>query len=159
MIKLTLLTMKIPVKLIRYGIIATLFGLLMGGLVVVGTYLYLNPKLPAIDTLKDVQLQVPLRIYSSEGVLIAEYGEMKRIPLDYAQFPPAMVQAILAAEDGRFFEHPGVDAYGLLRAVFVLITTGKKGQGGSTITMQVARNFFLSKERPTVERSTKSCSL
>lgn len=139
--------MKIPVKLIRYGLIATLFGLLMGALVILSTYLYLNPKLPAIDTLKDVQLQVPLRIYSSEGVLIAEYGEMKRIPLDYAQFPPSMVQAILAAEDARFFEHPGVDAYGLLRAVFVLITTGKKGQGGSTITMQVARNFFLSKEK------------
>ncbi len=139
--------MKKSAKLLKYALIASLLAAIVGAVAVYGTYLYLNPKLPAIDTLKDVQLQVPLRIYSSEGVLIAEYGEMKRVPLEYSQFPPAMVQAILAAEDSRFFEHPGVDYLGLLRAVGVLITTGKKGQGGSTITMQVARNFFLSKKK------------
>jgi penicillin-binding protein 1A len=147
MIKFTLPYMKIPAKLIRYGIIAALVGILIGFVTVAATYLYLNPKLPAIDSLKDVQLQVPLRIYSAEGKLMAEYGEMKRVPLQYDEFPPAMIHAVLAAEDDRFFEHPGVDYQGLLRAAAHLITTGKKGQGGSTITMQVARNFFLSRER------------
>jgi len=147
MIKFTVHYMKIPVKLIRYGILAILTGILVGFITVTATYFYLNPKLPAIDSLKDVQLQVPLRIYSAEGRLMAEYGEMKRVPLQYEEFPPAMIQAVLAAEDDRFFEHPGVDYQGLLRAAAHLITTGKKGQGGSTITMQVARNFFLSRER------------
>lgn len=147
MIKFTVHHMKIPVKLIRYGILATLVGILVGFITVTATYLYLNPKLPAIDSLKDVQLQVPLRIYSDEGKLMAEYGEMKRVPLRYEEFPPELIQAVLAAEDDRFFEHPGVDYQGLLRAAAHLITTGKKGQGGSTITMQVARNFFLSRER------------
>jgi penicillin-binding protein 1A len=114
---------------------------------VLATYLYLNPRLPPIDSLKDVQLQVPLRVYSTEGALIAEYGEMKRVPLEYEQFPEFMIQAILAAEDSRFFEHPGVDYQGLMRAAVHLVTTGQRGQGGSTITMQVARNFFLSREK------------
>lgn len=146
MIKLTLPTMKIPVKLIRYGIITSLTGIVLGGLVILGTYLYLNPKLPAVDVLKDVQLQVPLRVYTSDGVLMAEFAEMKRIPLQYEQFPQRMVQAVLAAEDDRFFEHPGVDYKGLLRAVFHLVTTGQKGSGGSTITMQLARNTLITRE-------------
>ncbi len=139
--------MKIPTKLIRYAFFAFLLMGLAAMLTVYGAYLYLNPKLPAVETLKEVQLQVPLRIYSAEGKLIAEYGKMKRIPLEYDEFPPAMIQAILSAEDSRFFEHPGVDYQGLLRAAVHLITTGQRGQGGSTITMQVARNFFLSRER------------
>ncbi len=146
MTKLTLPEMKIPVKLIRYGIISSLIGILLGGLAILGTYLYLNPKLPAVDVLKDVQLQVPLRVYTSDGVLMAEFAEMKRIPLQYEQFPQRMVQAVLAAEDDRFFEHPGVDYKGILRAVFHLVTTGKKGSGGSTITMQLARNTLITRE-------------
>lgn len=139
--------MKKPTKLIRYGFIAALFMVISGAAAIIGTYLYLNPKLPEIGTLKDVQLQVPLRIYSNDGKLIAEYAEMKRIPLEYEQFPKTMVQAVQAAEDARFFEHPGVDYQGLMRAAVHLITTGQRGQGGSTITMQVARNFFLTRER------------
>ncbi|MGD8483332.1 MAG: penicillin-binding protein 1A [Thioalkalispiraceae bacterium] len=110
-------------------------------------YVYITPGLPDIDTLKDVKLQVPLRVYSREGDLIAEFGEMKRSPLSYEEFPPKLIEAVLAAEDDRFFEHPGVDYQGILRAAFHLIRTGEKGQGGSTITMQVARNFFLSREK------------
>ena len=112
-----------------------------------GIYAYLAPKLPDIDTLKDVQLQVPLRVFAKNGDLIAEFGEMKRSPLEYNQFPPLLIKAILAAEDYRFFEHPGVDYQGILRAAFNLIRTGERSQGGSTITMQVARNFFLSSEK------------
>ena len=147
MTRVTLHYMKKPRKLIRYSLLAVLLIALIGAITAFGTFLYLNPKLPAIDTLKDVQLQVPLRIYSSEGALIAEYGEMKRIPLQYDEFPQTMIQAVLAAEDSRFFEHPGVDYQGLTRAAINLLLTGKKGQGGSTITMQVARNFFLSKKK------------
>jgi penicillin-binding protein 1A len=139
--------MKKITLLVRYGLMATLIMVAMGGLGTLGIYLYINPSLPAIDSLKDVQLQVPLRVYSADGLLIAEYGEIKRVPLEYGEFPPAMTQAVMAAEDSRFFEHPGVDYQGLLRAAAHLVTTGERGQGGSTITMQVARNFFLSRER------------
>ena len=122
-------------------------GGLLAGLFIGGAYFYLSPRLPDIETLKDVQLQVPLRVYAKSGELIAEFGEMKRTPLKYEEFPKYLINAVLAAEDDRFFEHPGVDYQGILRAVVHLIKTGKKGQGGSTITMQVARNFFLSREK------------
>ena len=120
---------------------------LLGTLGLLAAYIYITPQLPEIDTLKDVQLQVPLRVYARDGELIAEFGEMKRTPLEYKEFPPKLIQAVLAAEDDRFFEHPGVDYQGILRAAYHLIRTGEKGQGGSTITMQVARNFFLSREK------------
>ncbi|MCF6236175.1 MAG: penicillin-binding protein 1A [Gammaproteobacteria bacterium] len=115
--------------------------------VVLGTYLYLTPKLPTTDHLKETQLQVPLRIYTQDSKLIGEFGEKKRIPVRYPELPNMMVKAVLSAEDDRFFEHPGVDYQGILRAAFILMTTGEKAQGGSTITMQVARNFFLSPEK------------
>ncbi len=129
-------------------VLAILAGLSVVAVVVVfGGYLYLTPKLPTIDHLKDVQLQVPLRVYTQDGSLIGEFGEMKRIPIRYEELPEMMVKAVLSAEDDRFFEHPGVDYQGILRAAFMLIATGEKIQGGSTITMQVARNFFLSPEK------------
>ncbi len=113
----------------------------------IALYLYLEPELPSIEGLSDIQLQVPLRIYSSEGGLIAEYGEKRRSPKSIDQIPLQMRQAFLAAEDDRFYEHPGVDYQGILRAMMVLATTGERGQGGSTITMQLARNFYLSREK------------
>ncbi len=126
---------------------ATLVISLAGFIGLTAIYLYLAPKLPDIEALKDVRLQVPLRVFSRDGLLIAEYGEMKRVPLRYDQFPPQLIHAVLAAEDNRFFEHPGVDYQGLIRAFIHLVQTGERGQGGSTITMQVARNFFLSREK------------
>ncbi len=113
----------------------------------VGGYLYLAPTLPDVNQLREVQFQVPLRVYARSGELIAEFGEMKRTPLEYNQIPKSMIQAVIAAEDNRFFEHHGVDIVGLFRATYNLVKTGQKGQGGSTITMQVARNFFLSREK------------
>ena len=112
-----------------------------------GLYWYLVPKLPPTDSLKDVQLQEPLRVFSRDGRLIAEFGEKRRTPLKFEQIPPLMVKAVLAAEDERFYQHPGVDWQGLTRAVVHVIRTGEKGPGGSTITMQVARNFFLGREK------------
>jgi len=134
-------------RLRRILLISTLAATLLGSVGLLSLYLYLEPKLPSIETLKDVRLQVPLRVYSKDGRVIAEFGEMKRVPLRYEQFPPELVHAFLAAEDNRFFEHPGVDYQGLLRAAVHLLRTGERGQGGSTITMQVARNFFLSREK------------
>ena len=113
----------------------------------VGGYFYLNPKLPSIDGLSNVQLQVPLRIYSSDGALMGEFGEKRRTPKQLDKIPQLMQQAFLSAEDDRFFEHPGVDYQGILRAVINLVMTGERGQGGSTITMQLARNFYLSSEK------------
>ncbi len=140
-------------KLFFYGSATALVLFLLGALSVVGLYLYLNPKLPDIETLKDVRLQVPLRVYARDGGLIAEFGETKRSPMRYEEFPPAIINAVLAAEDDRFFEHPGVDYQGILRAAYALIISGgDRRQGGSTITMQVARNFFLSREKTFIRK-------
>ncbi len=108
---------------------------------------YLLPGLPSIETLRDTRLQVPLRVYTREYSLIAEFGEKRRTPVKIADVPDTIKQAFLSAEDDRFYQHPGVDWQGLVRAVMHLLRTGEKGQGGSTITMQVARNFFLSSEK------------
>jgi len=108
---------------------------------------YILPQLPSIETLRDTRMQVPLRVYSADYSLISEFGEKRRIPVTFAEVPDTMIKAILAAEDDRFFQHPGVDWQGLLRAAIQLAKTGEKTQGGSTITMQVARNFFLTREK------------
>ena len=116
-------------------------------LISVSAYLYLSPKLPSVDVLKDVQLQTPLRVFSNDGLLIGEFGEKRRSPIIFDQIPTEFVQAILAAEDGRFFDHHGVDIKGLLRAVSQLLLSGSIQTGGSTITMQVAKNYFLTFEK------------
>lgn len=110
-------------------------------------YLYLETQLPNVESLKTVQLQVPLRIYTQDGKLIQEYGEKRRIPLTYEQIPPTLIHALVATEDQRFFDHSGVDVFGLARATVKMVQTGTKSQGGSTITMQVARNFFLNRKK------------
>ncbi len=117
-----------------------------------GIYWYLAPKLPSAEILRDVRLQVALRVYTRDGKLIAEFGEQHRTPLRRDQIPEQMVQAFIAGEDDRFYEHPGVDWQGLTRAVLYLLRTGEKGPGGSTITMQVARNFFLSREKTYIRK-------
>ena len=137
---------------IRFSKMRTLLTLTIGGVIATaimlsGIYFIVIPKLPSIELLKDIQFQVPLRVYSRDEKLIAEFGEKKRIPLNIEEVPDLLINAVLAAEDDRFFEHPGVDFKGIIRAVFYLLRTGEKGQGGSTITMQVARNFFLSREK------------
>jgi penicillin-binding protein 1A len=139
--------MKLLTKLIKLSMGLAIIGLLLGTASLIGAYLYLEPELPPVEQLRDVRLQVPLRIYSKDQRLIAEFGEKRRIPLNYSETPPTMIKAFLAAEDDRFFEHPGVDYQGILRAALQLIMTGRRSQGGSTITMQVARNFFLSREK------------
>jgi len=139
--------MTISLRILRF-ILASGFAALTAGLIMAAAaYLYITPQLPPIERLKEVQLQVPLRVYTSDGELIAEFGEQRRAPVRYEDLPQAVIAAILATEDDRFFQHPGVDYHGLVRAAVKLISTGQKRQGGSTITMQVARNFFLSSEK------------
>ncbi len=136
------------------GLATTVLGAATFAFVV---WLY-SPDLPSIDVLQDVQLQTPMRVYTRDGRLMAEFGEKRRVPLRLDEVPPAMVQAVIAAEDERFFQHPGVDWRGLVRAVAYLVRTGEKGPGGSTVTMQVARNFFLGREK-TYERKAKEILL
>ncbi|MCS3904142.1 penicillin-binding protein 1A [Methylohalomonas lacus] len=133
--------------MLRFAFNALLGLILLGAAGAAIVALYIVPQLPEIEQLRDVELQVPLRVYSHDSSLIAEFGEMRRSPVDVEDIPPRFIQAFLAAEDDRFFEHPGVDWQGILRAAIELVRTGEKTQGGSTITMQVARNFFLSREK------------
>ena len=112
-----------------------------------GLYLYLSPELPPVEALRDIKLQTPMSVYTKDGKLIGQFGEKKRNPLIYNDIPPLFIKALLAAEDDGFYHHHGIDFSGLLRAVTELLITGEKGSGGSTLTMQVARNYFLSKEK------------
>lgn len=121
--------------------------LILVGIAVISTLYYVQFELPDTAALKNVQLQVPLQIYTNEGKLLATFGEKRRIPIPYAQIPKPLIEAVLATEDQRYFQHPGVDFPGLIRAAIQLVITGRKEQGGSTITMQVARSFYLTRHK------------
>jgi len=110
-------------------------------------YVYLKPALPDVSSLRDVQLQVPLRVYTRDGRLIASIGDQRRIPVSYDQLPKRLIQAFLATEDDRFFQHHGVDWQGILRAAVANFKAGRISQGASTITMQVSRDMFLTPKR------------
>ncbi len=120
---------------------------LLGALGLGVLYWMIAPNLPSVAALREVQLQVPLRVETREGRLIANFGEMRRIPVRIDEIPECVKHAFLAAEDARFYEHPGIDWRGIFRAAW-LLGIGHEGRvpGGSTITQQVARNFFLSSE-------------
>ena len=134
-------------RLARKFIVLLLALCVLSVIAAAGAYYLLAPKLPDTQTLKQTQLQIPLRLFSSEGALMAEFGEKRRVPVEHKDLPERLIQAFLAAEDDRFYQHPGVDYQGIIRAAYSLLMTGEKTQGGSTITMQVARNFFLSNEK------------
>jgi penicillin-binding protein 1A len=112
-----------------------------------GAYQYLRPAMPDVSTIKDIRLRVPLRVYTRDGKLIAQFGEERRIPLSFDAIPTQMINAVLAAEDDNFFRHGGVDYPGLLRAIVRHLLSGEKSEGGSTITMQLARGIFLTPEK------------
>ncbi|MEI8054724.1 MAG: penicillin-binding protein 1A [bacterium] len=123
-------------------------SLVFTGLIVFGgIYFYMVLRLPDVNQLKEMGKQIPLRIYTSDGKFINEFGEKKRIPITLKQVPKQLMQAILDTEDQRFYEHRGVDFLGLLRAAKAFIASGKKSQGGSTITMQVARDFCQNRKK------------
>jgi len=129
-----------------------------GALAVAGFIVTLLPDLPEAEEIRDVQLQVPLRVYADNGELIAEFGEQRREALSIEEVPETLVQAILAAEDDAFYSHPGIDFAGIVRAAIQNFRSGQTRQGASTITMQVARNYFLSREK-TYTRKIKEALL
>src|SRR3984885_11856703 len=137
----------------RYPVlISRICVLLIGAIALIAfanvcAYVYLKPSLPDVESLRDVQLQVPLRVYTRDGKLLAAIGEQRRIPVRYDQLPPKLIQAFLATEDDRFFRHHGVDWQGILRAAVANLKAGGIRQGASTITMQVSRDMFLTPRR------------
>ena len=134
-------------SIFKWLAIFSICAFLLAGIGIGYLYSKIAPELPDVQQLREVQLQMPLRIYTADSDLIAEYGEKRREPVMITQVPDNLKNAIIAAEDQHFYSHPGVAWQGLVRAALHLARTGRKGPGGSTITMQVARNFFLSNER------------
>ena len=134
-------------KLIKICLRGGLAGIVALLLIFAGSYAYYLPQLPSVTSLKDIHLQTPLRIYSDDGKLIAEFGEKRRVPVSFDQISPLLIDAFTSAEDADFYNNSGIDVDSLLRAGWELISTGSIQTGGSTITMQVARNFFLSSKR------------
>ncbi|MBK6739183.1 MAG: penicillin-binding protein 1A [Haliea sp.] len=137
---------------LRFVLRLSVFGLLGALWLVAGVFLYLSPDLPSAEKLRDVQLQTSMLVYSRDGELIGQFGEQKRTPLPFDAIPEQFIKALLAAEDDSYFVHRGVDVMGLLRAASELMLTGEIGSGGSTLTMQVARNYFLSRDRTFIRK-------
>jgi len=134
----------------RFGALAAggvILVTVLGAYALACGYLYLVPSLPSLDAMRNVELQVPLRVYTRTGKLIAQIGEQRRIPVTYDQIPDLVKHAFLAAEDERFFEHHGIDYFGVVRAALIDVISGEKTQGASTITMQAARNMFLTLDK------------
>lgn len=129
-------------------VLLLIVGILLSAAALIGiVFILAYPQLPSLEVLTDYQPKIPLRIYSSDGYLIGEFGEERRDFVHIESVPTVMKQAILAAEDDRFYKHPGIDTLGILRAAFANLVSGGRRQGASTLTMQVARNFFLSSEK------------
>lgn len=139
--------MRIFYKVFKWLSVLAVTGIVAGIIAAASIYYYFSPQLPDVETLREVRFQTPLRVYSADDKLIAEFGEKRRTPISYEQIPEDFVHALQAAEDSRFFEHFGIDIKGLTRAALQLASTGHIQSGGSTITMQVAKNFFLTRER------------
>ncbi|MGF1680979.1 penicillin-binding protein 1A [Photobacterium minamisatsumaniensis] len=134
-------------KFIKRLLILAMICIILGVSTIFGFYFYVKPELPDVATLKNVELQTPMQVFSSDGKLISQFGEKRRIPLSLDEIPPQMINAIIATEDSRYYAHPGIDPIGIARAAFVVATSGSAKQGASTITQQLARNFFLSNEK------------
>jgi len=140
------------VKYIKPLILFSFLSGLLGFAALVGIYFYIKPDLPSVTVLKDVRLQTPMQIYTKDGKLISQYGVKRRIPVKLEEVPKQLVDAIIATEDSRFYEHHGIDPIGIVRAAVSLVLTGEKRQGASTLTMQLARGFFLSREKTYIRK-------
>ena len=134
-------------------ILSTLFTICILGLVAGGVlYFHLKSSLPSVESLKTVELQQPMQIYTADGKLIGEVGEQRRIPVKLENVPQRLQDAFLATEDSRFYDHHGLDPVGIARAIFVAVNNGGASQGASTITQQLARNFFLTPEKTIIRK-------
>ncbi|MCS2171167.1 peptidoglycan glycosyltransferase/peptidoglycan DD-transpeptidase MrcA [Scandinavium sp. TWS1a] len=145
-------------KFVKYLFILAVCCILLGAGSIYGLYKFIEPQLPDVATLRDVRLQIPMQVFSADGELIAQYGEKRRIPVTLSQMPPELTKAFIATEDSRFYEHHGIDPVGIFRAASVALFSGHASQGASTITQQLARNFFLSPEK-TLTRKIKEAFL
>ncbi|MEE9412839.1 MAG: penicillin-binding protein 1A [Methylococcales bacterium] len=145
-------------KLLKLSLVLLVILVILASISGYALYHHYASELPDINDLKQVKYQLPLRVYTEDGKLISQFGDQKRVTVVLNETPESLVNAFLAAEDDRFYEHPGVDYQGLLRAGISYLRTGQKKQGGSTITMQVARNYLLSNEK-TFERKIKEIIL
>ncbi|WP_032549996.1 penicillin-binding protein 1A [Vibrio fortis] len=134
-------------KFIKRLFIFTLVCMILGVSTIFGFYYYVKPELPDVATLRDVELQTPMQVFSQDGKLISQFGEKRRNPVSYDEIPRHLVEALIATEDSRFYDHPGIDPIGITRAAIVVAMSGSAKQGASTITQQLARNFFLSNEK------------
>ena len=139
-------------KYIKPLILFSFLSGVLGVAALVGIYFYIKPDLPSVTVLKDVRLQTPMQIYTKDGKLISQYGVKRRIPVKLEDVPQELIDAILATEDSRFYEHPGIDPIGIVRAAVSLVLTGEKRQGASTLTMQLARGFFLTREKTYIRK-------
>ncbi|WP_350634817.1 PBP1A family penicillin-binding protein [Pseudoalteromonas sp. GW168-MNA-CIBAN-0100] len=135
-------------RTLQFFIICVLIGLIT----LVSLYYYVKPDIPSVQVLKDVQLQTPMQVFTKDGLLINQFGEKRRIPVTIDEIPQTLINAFLATEDNRFYDHIGIDPIGIVRSAVVLISTGEKKQGASTITMQLARNFFLTREKAYIRK-------
>lgn len=135
------------IRLIGYGAMSVIVLSLFGAYSLACSYVYVAPSLPSVEAMRTVEMQVPLRVFTTSGELIAQIGEQRRLPVTYDQVPPLVREAFLAAEDDQFFEHGGVDYLGILRAAVVNLVSNEKAQGASTITQQAARNMFLTLDK------------
>ena len=137
--------------------LSTLFTICILGLVAGGIlYFHLKSSLPSVESLKTVELQQPMQIYTADGKLIGEVGEQRRIPEKLENVPQRLQDAFLATEDSRFYEHHGLDPVGIARAIFVAVNNGGASQGASTITQQLARNFFLTPEKTIIRKAREA---
>lgn len=138
-------------------ILSSLLTIIILGCVVAGIfYVQLKSDLPSVDSLKTVKLQQPMQIYTADGKLIGEVGEQRRIPVKLSDIPQKLIDAVLATEDSRFYEHHGLDPIGIARAISVAVMKGGASQGASTITQQLARNFFLTPEKNIVRKAKEA---
>ncbi|MEM5512967.1 PBP1A family penicillin-binding protein [Pseudoalteromonas sp. AS84] len=135
-------------RTLQFFIICVLIGLIT----LISLYYYVKPDIPSVQVLKDVQLQTPMQVFTKDGLLINQFGEKRRIPVTIDEIPQTLINAFLATEDNRFYDHIGIDPIGIVRSAVVLISTGEKKQGASTITMQLARNFFLTREKAYIRK-------
>ena len=133
-------------------IILVIAGVFSVVALVAASYWYVKDDLPSVATLKDVKLQTPMRVFSQDGELISQFGEKRRIPLKLEEMPDLLIKAVLATEDNRFYEHPGIDVIGMFRAATVVAFSGEAKQGASTITQQLARVFFLTREKKLIRK-------
>ncbi|QIA64410.1 PBP1A family penicillin-binding protein [Vibrio astriarenae] len=134
-------------KFIKRLFVFTLVCMILGVSAIFAMYFYVEKDLPNVDELRHVELETPMQVFSQDGKLIAQFGEKKRIPVQFEDIPQELIDALIATEDSRFYTHYGVDPIGITRAAVVVAMSGSAKQGASTITQQLARNFFLSNEK------------